>query len=568
MTADLRKLWAIFTPAERRRSLAMLVLVILMAGAETAGVLSIMPFLSVLARPEIIQENALLLDAYSRFGFADWHAFITALGAASIVLVVGSSAFKTVTLHTINRFVFLLRHSISARILSRYLQQPYEFFLSHNSAELSRNVLSEVDQLQGGLIQPLAQLIAQGAVVFAMLVLLVAYNPWIALAAIAVVGTLYGSIYALVRRRLGRIGELRQQANGQRFKACNEALGGIKDVLVTHSASVYEQQFARASREFSRHQANAQTLSQSPLYMVEAVGYTGLILLALLLMAQRGDIAQVLPALGLYGFAAYRMLPSVQIMYRGFAQLKFSSAALDALHAGLSLPERKPADASGAMLAPRKEIRLEGIRYAYPGSPDKPVLEDLHLTIPACASTGIAGPSGTGKTTLMDLLLGLLTPQEGSILIDDMPITHANVADWQRAVGYVPQHIFLADMSVARNIAFGIPPAQIDQQAVERAARTAQIHEFIANELPLGYDTPIGERGIRLSGGQRQRIGIARALYRDPPVLFFDEATSALDNSTEAAVTETIAHLSKNKTVVIIAHRETSLKKVSLLIDL
>lgn len=326
MTADLQKLWTILTPPERRKSLVMLVLVVLMALAETAGVLSIMPFLSVLARPGIIHENALMQAVYTRLGFADTRAFIIALGLASIVVVVASSAFKTVTLHLVNRFVFLLRHSISARILGRYLHQPYEFFLRYNSAELSRNVLSEVDQLQNGLIQPVSQLIAQGAVVLAMVLVLLFYDPWIALVAALVVGALYGAIYGLVRKRLGRTGHLRQAANGQRFKACNEALGGIKDVLVTHSAAAYQQQFTRASREFSRHQANAQTLSQSPLYMVEAVGYTGLIVLALFLMAQSGDIGQVLLALGLYGFAAYRMLPSVWIMYRGFAQRKLSSA--------------------------------------------------------------------------------------------------------------------------------------------------------------------------------------------------------------------------------------------------
>jgi ABC-type multidrug transport system fused ATPase/permease subunit len=336
--SDIRKIWTILTPQERRRTWLMLLLVILMALAETVGVVSIMPFLSVLARPEIAQDNVVLAWLYEKYAFNSRQEFITALGLASIVLVVASSAFKTITLHLVNRFTFLLRHSISARLLSRYLHQPYEFFLAYNPSELSRNVLSEIDQLQNGLIKPVSQLIAQGAVALAMMLLLFFYNPWIAISAAVMIGMLYGLIYTLVRKRLGRTGQARQDTNGKRFQSCNEALGGIKDVKITNAAGIYQKIFSQSSREYSRHQANAETLSQSPLYMVETVGYTGLIILALILMKQSNDIGQVLPVLGLYGFAAYRLLPSAQIMYRGFAQLKFSSAALDTVHQHLSLP--------------------------------------------------------------------------------------------------------------------------------------------------------------------------------------------------------------------------------------
>lgn len=559
MLTTLRHLYAVFTPQERRKSIAMLMLVILMALAETGGVLSIVPFLSVLARPDIIQDNRWLHLVYQGLGFDNTHDFTSVLGFVSIAVVVGSSAFKTITLHLINRFVYLLRHSISMRLLSRYLHQPYEFFLGHNPAELSRNTLSEVDQLQNGLIKPLSQLIAQGSVVLAMLVVLFVYNPWIALAAVAIVGLLYGVVYGLVRKRLGRTGKLRQDANGKRFQACNEALAGIKDVKVTHSAAAYEHQFGSASRAFSRHQANAETLSQSPLYMVEAVGYTGLIVLALFLMLQSNDIGHILPVLGLYGFAAYRMLPSIQIMYRGFAQLKFSSAALDVIHRDLALPQDSPPQA-GTRITPQQDIRLDNIRYAYPSTPDKPVFDGYSLSIPAGKSTGIVGRTGAGKSTLMDLLLGLLQPQSGRLMVDNTPVTADNAAAWQRGIGYVPQHIYLADTSVAHNIAFGIDAANIDMQAVQCAAKAAQIHDFITQELAQGYDTRIGDRGIRLSGGQRQRIGIARALYHDPAVLFMDEATSALDADTEQALNEAIRHLTGDKTVVVIAHRQASLK--------
>jgi len=567
MFDDLKKIWAVLTPAERRKSVWMLILVALMALAETGGVLSIMPFLAVLGRPAVIHQNHWLLFVYDRLGFRDTRSFLIALGLVSIATVLGSSVFKTITLHLMNRFIYLLRHSISARLLSRYLHQPYEFFLTHNPSVLSRNVLSEVDQLLFNMAQPFSPLIAQGAVVLAILLLVFLYNPLTALAIVVIVSLLYGGIYSLVRKRLAHIGAERQAANAQRFQSCNEVLGGIKDVKVTHATSAYQEKFNHSSRLFSRHMATSDTLSQSPLYLVEAVGYSGLIILALALMLRRGDIAHVLPALGLYGFAAYRMLPSAQIMYRGFAKLKFSSAALHAIYHDLLL-HGDETTSSDTALPPHREIHLQNVSYAYPSTPDKPVLDQLNLTIPAGTSVGIVGRTGAGKSTLMDILLGLLQPQAGALIVDGTPIDAGNLAAWQRAIGYVPQHIYLADASVAENIAFGVPSKDIDMTAVERAARAAQIHEFITEELKDGYGTPLGDRGIRLSGGQRQRVGIARALYRDPPVLFMDEATSALDAQTERALNDDIAQLSGEKTVVIIAHREATLEACGKLITL
>lgn len=559
MIPELGKIWSIFIPAERKRAAWMLVLVILMAMAETLGVLSIMPFLSVLGRPTVIQENTWLHDAYTWGDFQRPRDFILALGLTSITLVIVSSAFKTAALHQLNRFVHLERHSISIRLLSRYLHQPYEFFLKRNASVLGKNVLSEVDQLLFELIQPVSQLIAQGSVVTAMTVLIFCYDPVTAVCIVTVLGVLYGIIYGLVRKRLSRIGKERQAANGQRYLACNEALGGIKDVKVTQSSLAYLKQFEGASRLFSRHMATNDTLSQSPLYLVEATGYSMLIVVALVLLLRSNDVAHVLPALGLYGFAAYRMLPAAQIMYRGFAKLRISSAALDAIHRDLSLAE-EPVPCGSDVLAPSTEIRLEAVRYAYPTAPNKAVLSNLNLVIPAQSSVGLVGRSGTGKSTLMDILLGLLQPQSGQLLVDGKEIDGSNVASWQRAIGYVPQHIFLADASVAENIAFGVPLEKIDMRAVAKAAHAAKIHDFVVEELPEGFHTQVGDRGIRLSGGQRQRLGIARALYRDPAVLLFDEATSALDSHTEEAVNEAIRRLSGAKTIVVISHKESSLR--------
>ena len=555
----LHKVWSLFTLAEQRKAIWMLLLALCMAVAETAGVISIMPFLSVLARPGVVHENPWLERAYSTLGFTDTASFIVALGIVSIVIVITSSVFKTITQHLLNRFVHLLRHSISSRLMARYLAQPYEFFIQRNTAELSKTILAEVDMVMHNLIQPFSQVIVQGIIVLAMLVLVFVYNPLTALVIVAVVGCLYGLLYLLVRSRLKRIGSEMVEATAQRYQTCNEALQGIRDIKTTHAEWAYQQRYDHASRTQARHLAATDTLSQTPLYLVEATGYTGLILIALALLLKSGDVAQVLPGLGLYGFAAYRMLPAVQIMYRGFARLNFASATLDNLHQDLTLPPPPTAATGQPPIVPRQEIRLSGIRYAYPSAPDKPVLDGFDLVIPVNTSLGIQGPSGAGKSTMMDILLGLLTPQDGTLTVDNIPITTGNLAAWQRSIGYVPQHIYLADASVAENIAFGVPRDAIDMSAVECAARAAQIHDFIIGELAQGYDTFVGDRGIRLSGGQRQRIGIARALYGNPSVLFMDEATSALDAQTEEALNDAIRSLSGSKTIVVIAHKPVSL---------
>lgn len=558
MLVTCKKIWELLTPAEQRKAVWILLLISAMALLQTAGVLSIAPFLAVLARPSIIEENAWLSSVYAKYGFSDSVAFIFALGLITMGAVVASSVFKAITLHVVSRFIQMQRQSLGTRLLSQYLRQPYEFFLTRNPSELAKNVLSDVDQLVFDLLQPLSIVVAQGAVALAMTLLVLAYDPQMALWIVAAVGALYGIIYFSVRKRLAFIGVARQAANMRRYQSCHEVISGIKDVKLTQAKEMYLRDFSEASRETSRRSAAADTLSQAPLYIVEAVGYTGLIVIALVLLWRSGDVSHVLPTIGLYGFAAYRLLPALQSMYSGLTKLKFSSSVLQHIHSDLSMPGEDES-VTDSVIVPQHEIRLEGVSYAYPSAKDKPVLKNRTLAFPARKITGISGKSGVGKSTVMDIVLGLLQPHTGALLVDGTHVTSPLVGAWQRSIGYVPQHIYLADTSVAENIAFGIAKDLIDMKAVERAARAAHIHDFVVGELPAGYLTLVGDRGIRLSGGQRQRIGIARALYRDPPVLCMDEATSALDGPTEEAVNKAIRSLSGSKTVIIIAHRQSTL---------
>ena len=564
MIQNLKQLWDLLTPLERRKFFLVLGMVMLMAALETVGVVSIMPFLAVLGNPDIVTEQPALRWVFERLGFTETGHFVVALGLASAALVTASSLFKSVTLHALNRFANLERHSISSRLLANYLRQPYTFFLGRNSAELSKSLLSETDLLIVTVLQPVIHMLAHGVVVLAVVLLLLVYDPVMAVAVAMIVGALYGLIYWSVRGILGRIGPERERANAERFLASAEAFGAIKEVKVTGTTDAYLQRFHGPSRQVSRHLATNATLSQVPLYLVEALGYAGLITVAIVLVLRGDNLGQVLPVLGLYGFAAYRLLPASQIIYRSAAQMRFGSSALQNIHQDLLLQaaerdEKLPKDRAKPLHFNRA-ISLHAVNFAYPGQTAAPALKNITLDIAANTTVGIVGSTGSGKSTLVDMLLGLITPQQGTVTVDDTPLTPETIPGWQRGIGYVPQQIYIADSSVAENIAFGVNPDAIDHEAAQRAARAAQIHDFVTTELPQGYQTQVGERGVRLSGGQRQRIGIARALYRDPAVLILDEATSALDNLTEQAVMAAIRAMGGRKTIILIAHRLTTVQ--------
>lgn len=566
MTSTYRKTLALLTPKEKRRGGLVLGMVIIMAVLETAGVASVMPFLSVLGDPQMVETNPALATVYDTFGFQSVNVFLFALGAAAFGLILFSALFRILTHYAMNRFIEMRRHSISKRLLETYLRQPYEFFLDRHSGDMSKSILSEVDQLVQQVFRPGMQMVAYSIVVVALVVLLLAIDPLIALGVAAVVGGSYAAIFLAVRPLLMRIGLERRQANKERFEAAGEALGGIKDIKLLGREHAYLQRFHGPSYRQASTQASNQTISQVPKFLIEAIGFGGIIILALVLLATYGGatgggLGQVLPMLGLYAFASYRMLPAAQHIYAGLAKLRFGAAAVDGVYEDLHQRERLAEIHKRApqALHPQGEIALEHITYNYPNA-DRPALKDIHLNIPVGSSVGVIGTSGAGKTTLVDVLLGLLRPDEGAITVDGEPVTDDNLRAWQQSLGYVPQEIFLTDTTVADNIALGVPREHIDHEQVERCARMAQLHEFITNDMPQDYNTVVGERGVRLSGGQRQRIGIARALYHDPPVLVFDEATSALDNETEAAVMEAIDCLHQEKTIILIAHRLSTVR--------
>lgn len=569
MLNTLKQLWQILTPLDKRKLLLVLALVMIMALIEAAGVVSIMPFLAVLSNPKVIESSAILKSFYELFSSNTPQQFIMYLGIMSLILVLTSTFIKILAQFALNRFSSLQRHYFATRLLKIYLQQNYEFFIQRNSSTLIKNILSEVDELISTMITPTLNLISQGVVLLAMIGILLVYDPVMAISTASVLVAFYLSIFWLVRKKLDQIGKSFTEANSERYQSCQEALGGIKDVIINDAKQGYIDSFEQSSRVFARHIATRDTLGQIPLYIIETVGYGCLIILAIILVLSGKDVSHILPILGLYGFAAYRMLPAAQIMYRAITQIKFSQQVFNVLQPEFYLEQHETRSSSRlSAIKFQKEIRIEHLSFAYPNRLDQPVLHDFNLTIGKNSSIGIVGKSGSGKSTLMDILLGLLHPQSGRILVDGVELMPDHWLSWRSIVGYVPQHIYLANKTVAENIAFGVPHDRIDMQAVKFAAQQAQIDDFITQNLAHGYNTMVGERGVMLSGGQRQRIGIARALYKNPQILFMDEATSALDTETEAAVNEAIQSLSGQKTMVIIAHRESAVARCDKVITL
>lgn len=568
MLQSIKQIWKILSPLDRRKVLYVLILVIGMACVESAGVISIMPFLAVLSNPQIIETQPLFATIYTFIGADSFKDAIVYLGVISLIVVIGSTVFKMITQYAVNRFASLQRHYFSTRLLKIYLQQNYEFFIQRNSSILVKNVLSEVDQLIWSLILPALTIMSYGVVLLAMIMILIVYDPLMAIATAGILGFFYTVIYVLVKKKLEKIGQEFTISNHQRYQTCQEALGGIKDVIINDAKDTYIEQFERSSRVFARHIATRDTLGQIPLNIIETVGYGCLIGLAISLVLLDKDVSHILPVLGLYGFAAYRMLPAAQNIYRSISQIKFSEQILKVIQPEFELENMDDRFNVKPELSFEKRIRLENISFSYPNRPEQKILNDFSLEIPKNSSLGIMGKSGSGKSTLMDIMLGLLTLQQGKIYIDNVELTVDNIESWRALVGYVPQFIYLADKTIAENIAFGVSKDQIDFEQVKEVARLAQIDDFIMNNLKDGYNEIVGERGVMLSGGQRQRIGIARALYKNPQVLFMDEATSALDNETEMAVNRAVNFLNGKITIVIIAHHGSAIESCDHIISL
>ncbi len=561
-----RKIWSLLDARERRRAAIVFGLLVLVALVDVLGVASVMPFIAVLANPDVVETNRYLAPVYDALGFQSREQFLFVLGFAFFFVLMISLALRALGFWAQLRFSQNREFTWSSRLVGGYLRQPYEWFLNRHSADLATTVLAEVRQVISGALFPAMRLIAHVLLVIFLFALLIVVDPVLAVAASVALGGSYLTISMVLRRRLRRIGAERRLANQARFHVVQEAFGGIKDLKIKGLEEALVGRFRTPAQVLANRQISAGLIAELPSFAMQALLFGGVMLILLYLMAARGSFQEALPVIAVYAFAGYRLMPALQIIYQEASQMRFSEAALDSLCTDFASLETEAQGGRGERaqemrerLPLRETLVLEDVVYGYPGT-DRSAVDHLSLDIPAFNTVGLVGSTGSGKTTTVDLVLGLLRPREGRIWIDGEVLTDDRVRLWQRSLGYVPQQIFLSDDTVAGNIAFGLPEEQIDMNAVERAAKIANLHDFVVQELPQGYQTRVGERGVRLSGGQRQRIGIARALYHDPDVLILDEATSALDNLTERAVMEAVQNLSKRKTIILIAHRLTTVR--------
>jgi ABC-type multidrug transport system fused ATPase/permease subunit len=420
--------------------------------------------------------------------------------------------------------------------------------------------LSEVGEVVHGAMLPILMIIVHGTVSLFIIILLIYIDIELALIVASVLITFYLLIFQFMKKTLTNIGSARLSANKERYTSVSEAFGAIKEIKVRGLEGYFSDQFSKPAKIYANSQISSQMRAQLPRYALEIIAFGGLLLMMLVSMRSGGNINDTLPIISLYAFAGYRLIPALQQVYSGFTVTRYSSPSLESLHNDMKTLTHNYYTDKSARIKFKKSIKLNDVNFSYPRS-KRPSLSGVNIEIPVHSIIGFVGSTGSGKTTMVDLIMGLLVQQQGSLSVDGEVIDSNNRHQWQQCIGYVPQQIHLSDDSIASNIAFGVEKNKINQKSIERAAKIANLHEFVVDELPEGYATIVGERGVRLSGGQRQRIGIARALYHMPQVLILDEATSALDSLTELAVMESVNNLGHDITIIIIAHRLSTVRQ-------
>jgi len=568
MPVLLARLWRHIS-RERRIQLGVLFCVMLAASfAELLSIGMVIPFLGALTTPEIIYDHRFAKPLIAIFGLEHPKDLLlpTTLVFVTAVVLAGSVRFILVWLQS--RISLGIVNELATSTYHRTLNQPYAVHITRNSSEIISGILSKVSGAIGGTLGAGLVIISSQLILVAILLTLVMVDPVVALSSLLSFGGVYLLISKLTKKQLARDSEHISRASTEVVKLLQEGLGGIRDVLLDGTQSVHSMAYRRADTKLRKAQANIQIISIGPRYAIEALGMVIIAVIAYVLTNRPGGFVTMIPVVGALAIGAQRVLPLLHQSYSSWALILGNRASL---RDALELLDQPLVEDGGSSCTPvgirfNQAIRLDGVSFRY--SPQAPlVLRNLSIALPKGERVGFIGATGSGKSTLLDILMGLLQPTEGCMLIDEVALSGGNRRAWQAHIAHVPQTIFLSDATIAENIAFGVPRDEVDLERVKTAARQAQISEVIESWSEQ-YDTLVGERGVKFSGGQRQRIGIARALYKQADVIIFDEATSALDNETERAVMQAIDGLGNHLTILIVAHRLTTLKNCSQIIEL
>jgi len=554
---NVRKMLVVLDASQRRRAAWLLLLIVIGTALETSGVGLIIPFVVVITEPDIGAEYPSVQPILNWLGNPDQIKLVV----IGLLAMLGFFIFKTLFLGFMAwhraHFAATTQVMLSRRLFTTYLRQPYIFHLRHNSAQLMRNVSMESSQFTAGL-NSLIQLVTQAFVVLGVGGLLLVVEPLGALFTFVLFGVAGGAFSAMVKKRVRWWGKARRFHQGRVIQHLQQGLGGAKEVKLLGREEVFLSRFAAHAIGVAEAGRKRAFVNALPKLWFEALAVLGLVALVLTLLVQGRPMEAIMPTLAVFAAAAFRVMPRLGLLMSSSQELRFVGPAIEHIYRELKELEGVAPIYEASPLPFRREIQLRGVGFTYPGASNA-AISQVNLRIPRGSSVGFVGGSGAGKSTLVDIILGLLEPSEGQVLVDGVDI-RTNLRGWQGQFGYVPQSIYLTDESLRRNIAFGLRPEDIDDEAVRMAARVAKLEGFIAT-LPDGIETKVGERGIRLSGGQRQRIGIARALYHNPEVLVLDEATSALDTKTEEGVMDAVNALQGTKTIVIVAHRLTTVAR-------
>jgi ABC-type multidrug transport system fused ATPase/permease subunit len=561
----IRELLDVLTPSQLKRLLILQLLMAIMAFAEVASVAAIGLFMAVVANENVLGQTHFIGRIYQMSGPGNPADFIYFVGVVALILLVATALVSMLTVWRTARFAARVGQEIADSLYRYYMHQPWLFHAAGSSAELTKKIASESYIVAAQIIYPFMQINAKAILTLFMIVGLLILNPWVVLIALVIFGCAYAVLYRMIRQRLVRNGRRISELATRRYKLMAEGFGGIKDVLLLGRQDDFVKRFQDSGTELSRSLSANDALAMAPKNFMDMISFSSVILLVLYLTRNyEGDLASILPVLALYALAGFKVLPGFQQIYHAVATIKASSPAFDSIkadlkksHAAIGLEASHAA--TGQITSFTQAIDFRDVTFTYPAKL-QPALKSVSVRIPANKTIGFAGSTGSGKSTLIDLVMGLLPPDAGEILIDGVPLIPANTRSWQNMIGLVSQSIFLSDASIKENVAFGIPLEKIDIHRVQEVLALAHLEEFIA-ELPEGIETRVGERGVQLSGGQRQRIGIARSLYHNPEVLVFDEATSALDGITEKSIMQAIHHFAGRKTIILIAHRFTTIQK-------
>ncbi len=555
---NFQKALSVLTDSQRKTTIILLGLILTGTLMEMLGLGLVIPVMALLLQEDVVSRHPQIQPLLNLLGNPDQ----TQLIIIAMLTLVGVYLSKNIYLGFLGWrqlcFAFDIQADLSQRLFTIYLHQPYTFHLQRNSAHLISNITGEVSHFTSGSIIPVLQLITEGLVLLGIASLLLIVEPVSALIVVFVLGVAGLGFHSITRKHLMRWGKSKIHHDRLRFQHLQQGLGGAKDVKLLGRENKFLTQFSRHNLQGLQVWKNHATLQLFPRLWLEFLAVTGLAILVISMLGQGRELTSIVPTLGLFTAAAFRLIPSINKVLAALQAMRFSQSVLDNLYDEFQLEAQNPVETK-TRNAPEfnKDLQLSDICYTYTGA-HSTALNQLNLTIKKGESVGFIGASGSGKSTLIDVILGLLEPEHGKVLVDGIDIQQ-NMRNWQDNIGYVPQSIYLTDDTLWRNVAFGLSDDQIDMKAVQKAVKAAQLDEFVES-LPEGLDTVVGEHGVRLSGGQRQRIGIARALYHDPEVLVLDEATSALDTETESYVMEAVQALHGSKTVLIVAHRLTTVE--------